>query len=270
MKRNAKDGFTLIELLVVIAIIAILAALLLPALSKAKEKANRIACISNLRQWGLALDMYLDDSSQIFPDFSIANSTPGARSGYDQDNILWSDLAGFAAGGYGNSAWFNALPPYVSQKPLSQYAASPQDFVNGRSIFNCPSAQFLPAEVNPLNRVAFSYGINFKGTNGLVPAGSPFKATIVRHASAFVFFSDTRANSSETPFYGANPSNDLGAPRGSLNHLSSRHAAGANLTFLDGHAAYFKYTYMAYQKGTKIGDPGDPDINWSYDGSPSQ
>ena len=93
---------------------------------------------------------------------------------------------------------------------------------------------------------------------------------MVLNPSAFVFFSDVRANSGETPFYGANPLNDLGAARGSLNHLSSRHDAGANLTFLDGHADYFKYTYMAYQKGTKIGDPGDPDINWSYDGTPSQ
>ncbi len=269
MRKNAR-GFTLIELLVVIAIIAILAAMLLPALARAKQKANRAACLNNLKQWGLALNMYLDDNNQVFPDFSIANNTPGARSGYDQDNILWSDLAGFAAGGYGNSAWFNALPPYVSQNSLWQYAANPTNFVNGRSIFNCPAALFRSAEVDPMNRVAFSYGINFKGTNGLVPASVPFKATQVSHPSAFVFFSDVRANSGETLFYGANPLNDLGAARGSLNHLSSRHNAGANLTFLDSHAAYFKYTYMAYQKGTKIGDPGNPDINWSYDGTPSQ
>ncbi|HEY5296853.1 MAG TPA: prepilin-type N-terminal cleavage/methylation domain-containing protein [Verrucomicrobiae bacterium] len=267
---KTKRGFTLIELLVVIAIIAILAAMLLPALAKAKQKAYRAVCTGNLRQWGLALDMYLDDNNEVFPDFSIANNTPGARSGYDQDNLLWSDLAGFAAAGYGKSAWFNALPPYVSQNALWQYADNPTNFVNGRNIFSCPSAKFLPAEVDPLNHVAFSYGINFKGTNGLVPASSPFKATAVLHSSAFVFFSDVRANSGETPFYGANPLNDLGAARGSLNHLSSRHNAGANLTFLDGHAAYFKYSYMAYQKGTKVGDPGNPDINWSYDGSPSQ
>ena len=218
---KTKRGFTLIELLVVIAIIAILAAMLLPALAKAKEQANRIACLSNLKQWGLALDMYLDDNNQVFPDFSIANNTPGAPSGYDQDNIHWTDLAIFAAGGYGNSAWFNALPPYVSQKALWQYAANPTNFVNGRSIFNCPTATFLPAEVNPLNRVAFSYGINFKGTNGAMPASSPFKATAVLHSSAFVFFSDVRANSGETPFYGANPLNDLG-PRAARSTIFPR------------------------------------------------
>ena len=270
MTCGLKRGFTLIELLVVIAIIAILAAMLLPALSKAKERANRIACLSNLRQWGLSLDMYIDDNNQIFPDFSIGNNTPGAASGYDQDNIHWTDLASFHAAGYGNSAWFNALPPYVSQNALWDYAVNPTNFVNGHNVFNCPTARFVSTEVNPLDRVAFCYGINFKGTNGLVPLGTPFKATAVAHASAFVFFSDVRANSGETPFYGANPMNDLGAARGSLNHLSSRHTAGANLTFLDGHSAYFKYSYMAFQKGTKIGDPGDSDINWSYDGSPSQ
>jgi prepilin-type N-terminal cleavage/methylation domain-containing protein/prepilin-type processing-associated H-X9-DG protein len=269
-KQKAERGFTLIELLVVIAIIAILAAMLLPALAGAKAKAERIDCLGNLRQWGLALNLYLDDNQQLFPNFSIANNTPGAPSGYDQDNIYWTDLAAFATGGYGNSSWFNALPPYVSQSALWQYAANPTHFVNGRSLFNCRSATFLPAEVSSLNRVAFCYGINFKGTNGLVPASSPFSAVAVRHPSAFVFFSDVRANSGETPFYGANPLNDLGAPRGSLNHLSSRHSAGANLTFLDGHSAYFKYSHLCYQEGTKIGDPGNPEVNWSYDGTPSQ
>jgi prepilin-type N-terminal cleavage/methylation domain-containing protein len=83
-EKSERQGFTLIELLVVIAIIAILAALLLPALTKSKESARRGACKSNLHQQGIAFQIYSQDNNNLVPDlrYSPYTTTPGKATGF--------------------------------------------------------------------------------------------------------------------------------------------------------------------------------------------
>jgi prepilin-type processing-associated H-X9-DG protein len=206
----------------------------------------------------------------MFPMARIPKTSPGAPANYSDDNLLWSDLAAFAAAGAGSIGWFNGVPPYISAKSLCEYAANPANFVSHRNIFTCPTSDALAAERDPLVSVIFNYAINNKGNAGLtgVGYGTNFSLTMVQHPSAFVVYSETRTHSSEAPFFGSDPTKNLGTSHGTTAQFSSRHNAGANLNFADGHVAWFKYSYVCSNAVTKAVDCGNPDIQWTYNGEP--
>lgn len=206
-------GFTLIELLVVIAIIAILAALLLPALSLAKQKAWTTSCNSNLHQIGLGMRMFADDNNEFYPE-------SGAT-------IYWG-ATDFTTG---KPSWMEQIASYVGNT----------------NAFNCPGNVQLAANFQgPFNYFNGSHA-------AYINAGGRFAAvkdTAILFPTAFVLGGDTVGTvtggagwqfdpkDADKDDYTANCVG--GAASSSVTQHWQIHSKGQNLMFADGHSKWYK------------------------------
>jgi prepilin-type N-terminal cleavage/methylation domain-containing protein/prepilin-type processing-associated H-X9-DG protein len=159
-----RKGFTLIELLVVIAIIAILAAILFPVFAQAREKARQASCLSNIKQLGLALNMYAQDNDERFPramacmggSMDVDHGGPITCAWYDDAEPPW------------NSNWVLTTTPYIKSLP----------------VFGCPDDGLAMKPTDPnldFPGVFLSFGINeytinepSGGNHGILDADNPW------------------------------------------------------------------------------------------------
>ena len=233
--RRKASAFTLIELLVVIAIIGILAGMLLPALARAREKANLAKCTSNMHQWSLALNMYNDDWNDYYPYDGDYNNPPSNPANTD--------------------AWFNVLAPYIGQKGLAdlytegQTDASKFPTVRNPTVFVCPSGTNKNPNVSVDNAI-FYYSLNVCLHKRETTSLGIRRGQMQNPASTIVFCEEVEDNFPETS--------------GKYDFVT-RHNGGSNFVLGDGHVEWIPFIQYCRQNS---GSPAPPcpaplgDIPW--------
>ena len=217
LSRSKTGGFTLVELLVVIAVIAILAALLLPALVQSKVSAQRIKCVSNLRQLGLAGQMYWDDNA-------------GACFRYS---------SGFTNGG--QLYWFGWLSPGAEgQRPFDATSGALYPYLQGRGVELCPALNYALGQFKlKASGAAYGYGYNLCLSASF--SQPPVKIAKATRSAETVFLADAaQVNTFQPPASKSNPMLEE-FYYVSTNRIEAtahfRHAQKANVVFCDGHVA---------------------------------
>ena len=269
----------MIELLVVIAIIAILAALLLPALAKAKGKAMRISCTNDMKQWGLAQYMAASDNNDTLPCDGM-----GVNGAYAPDSTY--TLENYMSGTPDDPhAWFNTTAPYIGDKSTYQDyyhrpGGDPRNKFpfpgrnNASKIWMCPSATMSDGDYAALagggqyGFFSFAYNIDLKTRNygGKYPDSMP-KMSVLKKPSATVLMFDVVFNP-VTEVVNPSPGYNSVNPANRFNSIGVRHEKGTVINFCDGHASYYKISFVTntvYGVGGPKNEPLNPDIIWDWE-----